>query len=576
MPGIQLSGLASGLDWRSLVDKLMETERTPQTRLRSEKALSAQRSSALGNLSGQLTALRDSIKALSGDAGNVFSDRSAKLANATSTWLANASPDAETGNYQIQVTQLATKAQRVGAVDAGSALSATADVSGLTVGTLPIGTTITAGDFTVNGARITVAATDSLQAVFQQISTKTGGAVTASYDPATDKVRLASSGEIVLGSANDKSNFLGALQLYNNGTGNVLAPKALGVVSIGAAIANANLRTAVTGVDAAGKGSFAINGVGIDFNVNTDSVQTVLGRINSSDAGVTAAFDRVNDRFTLTNKSEGDVGISVSEGAGGLLSALGLNGTATLARGKNAEFNVNGGPTLISTSNTLDSTAHGIAGLSITATSQTTETINVGSDTAGARKKIEDFIEKYNAVQTYIEQQTKSTTSSDGKVTASTLSGNQEITAIASKLRANVFNAVPGLTGTIQRLEGIGIDFKSGGSQLEIRDGAKLDSSLATRSAEVRTLFSSTSTGVVARLDSYLAQVTGATGTLTTQTDTFSRQAKSIDAQIANMERRLTQQRAQLEQSFISMEVAQSRMQSQLSALTNAFGTKSA
>ena len=159
MPGIQLSGLASGLDWRSLVDKLMETERTPQTRLRSEKALSAQRSSALGNLSGQLTALRDSIKALSGDAGNVFSDRSAKLANATSTWLANASPDAETGNYQIQVTQLATKAQRVGAVDAGSALSATADVSGLTVGTLPIGTTITAGDFTVNGARITVAAT---------------------------------------------------------------------------------------------------------------------------------------------------------------------------------------------------------------------------------------------------------------------------------------------------------------------------------------------------------------------------------------------------------------------------------
>ena len=389
-------------------------------------------------------------------------------------------------------------------------------------------------------------------------------------------MRLASSGEIVLGSANDKSNFLGALQLYNNGTGEVLSPKALGVVSIGAAIANANLRGAVTGVDGAGKGSFSINGVSIDFNVNTDSVQTVLGRINASDAGVTAAFDRVNDRFTLTNKSEGDVGISVSEGAGGLLAALGVNGTATLARGKNAEFNVNGGATIVSTSNTLDSTAHGIAGLSITANSKTTETISVGSDTVGARKKIEDFIEKYNAVQTYIEQQTKSTTSSDGHVTASTLSGNQEITAMASRLRANVFNAVPGLSGTIQRLEGIGIDFKSGGSQLEVRDGAKLDSSLAMHGAEVRTLFSSSSTGLVARLDSYLAQVTGTTGTLATQTDRFSREAKSIDSQIANMERRLSQQRAQLEQSFISMEVAQSRMQSQLTALTNAFGNKSA
>ena len=553
----------------------MESERVPQNRLRSEKSLSAQRSSALGNLNTQLTALRDSIKALSGNAGNVFSDRAAKVANADSTWLASASADAETGSYQIQVTQLATKAQRVGAPDAGSALSATSDVSGLTVGTLPIGATITAGDFTVNGARITVAATDSLQAVFQQISTKTGGAVTASYDPGTDKVRLSSAGEIVLGSANDKSNFLGALQLYNNGTGEVLAPKALGVVSIGAAIANANLRTAVTGVDGAGAGSFSINGVSIGFNVNTDSVQTVLGRINASDAGVTASFDRVNDRFTLTNKSEGDLGISVSEGAGGLLASLGLNGTATLARGKNAEFKVNGGATIISTGNTLDSTAHGIAGLSVTATSATTETVTVGSDTVGARKKIEDFIEKYNAVQTYIEAQTKTTTSSDGHVTASMLSGNQEVSGIASRLRSSVFSAVPGLTGTIQRLEGIGIDFKSGGSQLEVRDGGKLDSALATRGPEVRTLFSSTATGLVARLDSYLAQVTGTTGTLTTQTETFARQSKSIDEQIATIERRLTQQRSLLEQSFISMEVAQSRMQSQLAALTNAFGTSS-
>ena len=554
----------------------MESERVPQNRLRSEKALSAQKSSALGNLSTQLTALRDSIKALSGDSGNVFSDRAAKLANATSTWVASAAADAETGSYQIQVTQLATRAQRAGAPDAGSALSATSDVSGLTVGTLPIGTTITAGDFTVNGARITVAATDSLQDVFQQISTKTGGTVTASYDPGTDKVRLSSAGEIVLGSANDKSNFLSALQLFNNGTGEVLSPKALGVVSIGAAIANANLRMPVTGVDGAGAGTFSINGVSIAFNANTDSVQTVLARINASDAGVTASFDRANDRFTLTNKSEGDVGISVSEGAGGLLAALGLNGTATLARGKNAEFKVNGGETIVSTGNTFGSDAHGIAGLSVTATSATTETVTVGSDTAGARKKIESFIEKYNAVQTYIEAQTRSTTSSDGRVTASTLSGNQEISGIASRLRSSVFSAVPGLTGTIQRLEGIGIDFKSGGSQLEIKDSAKLESSLATRGAEVRTLFSSTSTGLVARLDSYLAQVTGTSGTLTTQTETFSRQSKSIDEQIASIERRLTQQRSLLEQSFISMEVAQSRMQSQLAALTNAFGTKSA
>ncbi len=573
MPGIQLSGLASGLDWRTLVDQLMTAERVPQDRLRSEKAFGAQKTSALENLSTQLTALRDSIKSLAGDSGNVFANRSATLGNATSPWSVAASPEAETGSYQIQVTQLATKAQRVGASNVGSALSTSSDVSGLTVGTLPVGTTIKAGDFTVNGEKITVAATDSLASVFAQIQTKTG--VTASYDPATDKVKLSSPSEIVLGSANDTSNFLGALKLYNNGTGEVLAPKALGVVSIGTAIANANMSTAITGVDGTGKGSFAINGVNIDFNVNNDSVQNVLARINASDAGVTASFDRANDRFTLTNKGEGDVGISISEGAGGLLAALGLNGGATLARGKNAEFNVNGGETLVSTSNTLDATSHGIAGLSITATSEATETVTVGADTGSSRKSIEDFITKYNAVQAYIEQQTKTTTSPDGKVTRSTLSGNREISDMASGLRSRIFDAVPGLTGTIQRLEGIGIDFKSGSSQLEIKDSSKLNTALSTKGNEVRTLFSSTPGGVVTRLDSFLEKLAGTSGTLKTQTETLSKQSKSLDEQIATMDRRLAQQKTLLEQSFISMETAQSRIQSQLTALNNAFGTKS-
>ena len=573
MPGIQLSGLASGLDWRTLVDQLMTAERVPQDRLRSEKAFGAQKTSALENLSTQLTALRDSIKSLAGDSGNVFANRSATLGNATSPWSVAASPEAETGSYQIQVTQLATKAQRVGASNVGSALSTSSDVSGLTVGTLPVGTTIKAGDFTVNGEKITVAATDSLASVFAQIQTKTG--VTASYDPATDKVKLSSPSEIVLGSANDTSNFLGALKLYNNGTGEVLAPKALGVVSIGTAIANANMSTAITGVDGTGKGSFAINGVNIDFNVNNDSVQNVLARINASDAGVTASFDRANDRFTLTNKGEGDVGISISEGAGGLLAALGLNGGATLARGKNAEFNVNGGETLVSTSNTLDATSHGIAGLSIAATSEATETVTVGADTGSSRKSIEDFITKYNAVQAYIEQQTKTTTSPDGRVTRSTLSGNREISDMASGLRSRIFDAVPGLTGTIQRLEGIGIDFKSGSSQLEIKDSSKLNTALSTKGNEVRTLFSSTPGGVVTRLDSFLEKLAGTSGTLKTQTETLSKQSKSLDEQIATMDRRLAQQKTLLEQSFISMETAQSRIQSQLTALNNAFGTKS-
>ena len=572
MAGLQLTGLASGLDWRTLVDKLMDAERIPQNRLRVEKAAGAQKTGVLESLKTSLTALQTALKPLSGDSSDIFAVRTAKIANANTTWNASAAAGTEAGTYQVQVTQLATKAQRAGVVDAGSSLSATADVSGLTLATLPIGTAVKAGDFTVNGARITVALTDSLQDVFAQIATATGGAVTASYDPATDKVRLSSAGEIVLGSANDTSNFLGALQLYNNGTGDVLAPKALGVVSISAAIANANLRSAVSGVDAGGNGSFSINGIAIAFNANTDSVQTVMARITASNAGVTASFDRVNDRFSLTNKTTGDVGISVSEGAGGLLAALGLGGAASLARGKNAQFSVDGGPSITSTGNTFDESLHGIAGLSVAATSVATESITVGGDSAGARTKVEDFIAKYNAVQAYIEQQTKTTTTGAGKVSAATLAGNREVTDIAKQMRNKIFAAVPGLTGSIQRLEGIGIDFKSGTSELEIKDAGKLDAALRDKGAEVRTLFSGSGDGLVKRLDSFITRITGSTGTLTTQTASLAKQSTSIDAQIAAMDRRLAQQKALLEQGFIRMESAQSNLQSQLASLNNAFG----
>ncbi|MCE9612501.1 MAG: flagellar filament capping protein FliD [Chthoniobacter sp.] len=566
--------MASGLDWRSLIDKLMAAERTPQDRLRAEKAAGAQKSTAISTLKDSLTALQTSLKALS-ETNNAFGVRSATIANANTTWTASAAVGTATGTYQIQTTQLATKAQRLGTVDAGRGLSATSDVSGLTLATLPVGTTIRAGEFTVNGARITVAVTDSLQDVFNQISTQTGGAVTASYDPVADKVQLSSAGEIVLGSANDSSNFLGALQLYNNGTGSVLPPTALGVVSVSAAIANANLKTAVTGVDGSGNGSFSINGVSIDFNVNNDNVQNVMARINASNAGVTASFDRVNDRFTLTNKTTGDVGVAISEGPGGLLASLGLSGAATLVRGTNAQFNVDGGPTLTSISNTFDETSHGITGLTVVATSQTTESVTVAGDSSAARSKVEDFIAKYNAVQSLIEKQTQVSTSSGGKVSASILAGNREITDISKQLRNQIFAAVPGLYGSVQRLEHIGIDFKTGTSELEIKDATKLDAALRDNGDDVRTLFGDTGDGLVTRIDSFVTRITGTSGTLTTQTATLTKQATNIDEQIATMERRLAQQQALLEQSFIRMEEAQQGIQNQLAALNNAFGTSS-
>lgn len=574
MPGLQLTGLASGLDWRSLVDKLIAVERLPQDRLRAQKTLSQQKTNVLDALKTSLAALQTSIQSLSGGTTDVFAARTAKIANATSGWSASAGASTEVGSHVVDVTQLATKAQRAGVADVGNALSATSDVSSLTIGTLPIGSPITAGEFTVNGARVSVAATDSFQDVLDRISTATGGFVTASYDPGLDKVQLTGGGEIVLGSANDTSNFLMSLGLTNNGTADVLSPKSLGVVSVSKAIADSNLRAALTAVDGSGNGSFSINGVSIDYNVNTDSVSAVMAKINGSSAGVTAAYDRLTDRFTLTNKTTGDIGVTVSEAPGGLIDALGLGSSATLNRGKNAQFSVDGGPTLMSMSNTLDADVHGITGLSVTAASQGTETVNVAADTAGSRTKVEDFIAKFNAVQSLIEQQTKITGGGGGKVTAALLASNHDVGDIAASLRSQVFDAVPGLSGSIKRLEDLGIDFTSGANQLAIKDSGKLDAALSGNVGDVSKLFSGTD-GLSARLNSFLTVTTGTTGTLATQTNSLASQGKNLDEQISAMERHLIQHQKLLEQSFIQMESAQAAIQSQLAALNNAFGGSS-
>jgi flagellar hook-associated protein 2 len=576
MATLQLSGLASGFDWKSFVDQVMQTERAPINRLNAEKTANTNKISVFDTLSTRITDLQNAAKALRGD--GLFNGRSAKSLTANSSWSASASASTEPGTYAIAVSQLATATKRVGTSDIGQGIAATNDVTGVTLSSMATATAVTAGVFTVNGSQVTIALTDSLQDVFDKISTATGGNVTASYDSTSDRITLSSGAAITLGAANDTSNFLAVTKLANNGTGTITSNASLGATKVSAALSSARLRSSITAVDGSGNGSFTINGVAISYNVNSDSLSAVLARINSSSAGVTATYDSAADKVTFSNKTTGNVGISFSEAAGGLLDAIGITGGSTTA-GNNAQFTVNGGPTLTSTSNTLDATSHGITGLSVTVNSQTTESISVAADTAAMRKSIEDFVTKFNSVQSYIEDQSKVTTSNN-KVTAALLANNREVQSWSSTFRTKAFEEVSGLSGTIKRLEHLGIDFASGTgtTQLVIKDSAKLDAALRDKPAEVESFFKTASTGFVAKLESFTTTILGtgtsSTGLINSQKNTLLTQNTGIDRQIADIERRLIQERSKLEAGFIAMERAQSTIQQMQQQLAQAFNTK--
>ena len=72
-------------------------------------------------------------------------------------------------------------------------------------------------------------------------------------------------------------------------------------------------------------GSFSINGTAIDVGAS-DSINTVLDRINQSDAGVTAAFDAAVEKVMLTQKTAGSAhGINLADDTSGFLAAVKLD-----------------------------------------------------------------------------------------------------------------------------------------------------------------------------------------------------------------------------------------------------------
>lgn len=564
-----LSGLVSGLDWRSLVDSLADAERTPQTRLRIEQTTLGKQNSAYAAIQTQLDALRTRVKALSDSA--LYDTRMAGSSN-ESFATATAATGTTLGSYYFNITQLATAAKQVGATGAGSALSASNDVSGLVLGNAAFATAVTAGNITVNGVQIALETTDTLQGVFDKISTATGGAVTGSYDSATDKISLSSASPIVLGSATDSSNFLNVARLNNNGTGTITSAAELGVIKQTGSLSSANFSTAISD-GGAGAGEFKINGVSISFAA-TDTVSSVIKRINDSGAGVTASYDTVNDRFVMANKTTGDIGVAMEDVTGNFLAATGLT-TGALTRGQNLLYTVDGGGELTSQSNTITENSSSIAGLSVTALGVGTTTINVTSDTAAVKTAINDFITEYNKVQSIIDTQTASTTDSKGKVTAGILANAGDADDIAARLRRMVTGEVAGLTSVLNQLEDIGIVSNGTDNSIKLDDESKLDQALANNLITVKNLFSDATTGLAAKLDAYLETTVGDEGSLLTRQDNLTKQSAAIDFQIADLERIVLSNRDRMIASFVAMETAQSQINQQLQYLQNQFGGSS-
>ncbi|HEY1789935.1 MAG TPA: flagellar filament capping protein FliD [Verrucomicrobiae bacterium] len=565
-PNFAVAGIASGLDWQTIVQELGEAEAAPETEWEQQQSAINSQNSAFTSISNDLTSLQNDIQALQDS--TLYQGASVQSSNsqiATGT----ASTGTPLGNYTFNISQLATAAQVNGASNINQAISPDGNLNNVTVGTAGFSSPVTAGTFTVDGDQVTVSTTESLQDLFNAISTATNGKVTASYSSTTDEITLASSdnSEVVLGSAADTSNFLQVSQLYNNGTDSVTSTSALGHVQTGVTMSNADLATPITD-GGNGQGAFTINGVTINYNASSDSIQDVLNQINSSTAGVTASYDSINNRFVLTDNTTGDVGISMQDVTGNFLAATGLSG-GTLQHGKNLLYTLNGGTQqLVSQSNTITSASSSISGLSVTALQTGTATMNVTNNTSAVSSAVQQFVTDYNAVQTYISAQQAVTTSSSGTVTAGTLTADETADQLSSNLRSLVAAAVPSLSGdAVSMLSDLGITSNGQNNTLSV-DTSTLNSALAGNLSNVSSLFNDPTSGIATQLNTFLTNTIGTNGTLTDHQASLTEQSTNITTQISNLNTQISSDEAEWTSQFEAMEQAESQTNQELTYLS--------
>jgi flagellar hook-associated protein 2 len=586
---LAISGLASGFDWQSLVSQLVQVQRAPETQLESQQSVLQQQNNALGSIKTELSVLQGDVTTLNDP--SFFDSRTAASSDST---LASATAAAGTtaGTYAFNVTQMASAAVLQGTAGAGASLSPTSDVTSLTLSAAGFANPVTAGTFTINGAQITVATTDTLQDVFDNIKNKTG--IVASYsatDPntgaRTDQITLTGSSEIVLGSATDTSNFLQVAKLSNNTTNTVTSSGPLGAVKNTGPLAQANFASPLTG-----KGSFQINGVPINYDAGSDSLADVMNRIDDSAAGVTASYDPTKNQFSLTNKQTGDVGISVQNVSGTFLQATGYVtadnvSSGKLARGSNLLYTVNGSGQFSSQSNTIDGTSSGITGLSVTALTNKPFTVTVAADTSKIKTAITNLVTEYNKVQSVIGTQTASTTDSTGKVTAGLLAGDQDTESMISTLRNLMNGASSNSSGQTLRLDSLGYTSNGTDDSLSTSDTSGLDSALATNLSGLKDLFTNSSSGLAVQLNSFLTgtigtagasvdgTVTSTDGSLVTHQANLTKQSADIDTQISNIETQVQAYQTQMTNEFVAMETAEAKTNQQMQFLQQNFGSSS-
>lgn len=444
-------------------------------------------------------------------------------------------------------------------------------------------------------ATINVGTSDKISDIVTSINTYLQGATNAGGLGLTNATATFSNGRITVSNYNGTLTFgsdgtqygnslLSALKLPTTATGSPAASSGditttkRTYTATSAVTTVSPTATLGTALGLTGSSEFRINGTLITWDATTDTINTLVSRINSSGAGVLASFDSLTGRMSLQNRTTGATGITIDDNYGNgnydLTDALKLttNGgnldAPVTSLGQNARYSINGGAVQTSTSNTVTRAISGVT-LNLTGTLNTTATISIGQDTTAAVANVKTFVTAYNDALKWVQENTKVDAA---RKTRGAFAGDAMIEGIMTRLRGVVNTAASGLTTTYKSLPSIGLSSGAVGSAVGttsslVLDETKFTEALTSNPEAVQNLFG-LSGGPLDSLKTYLISATSFSGMLNSSQTSADTQLRDLDRRITDMQSRLDQKQAALQKKYSDLESTLSKLQAQSSSLS--------
>jgi flagellar hook-associated protein 2 len=587
---VRFSGIGSGIDTDAIIQQLLTAEQRPVQLLRQRKDKISVQNNQYKAVSTRASDLRNALTKLTdsslGAAFDLFQAK--KVSSSESSALtASASNEAAAGSYKVDVLRLATATKASSTTPVGQATALSTTLPSISGGA------ITSGKFSVyiNGQakEITVdKSTDTVQTVLDKVKTQidsvTGGGTTASVD-GSGKISLGYTGgnSVQFGGTGDTSNFAKATYLTtgsaNVGNDTFTAQYGTNTLNRTAALTggSSNFSTAVTA------GSVTIGGT--QFTIDgTTTLDSLLNKINTdANAGVIASFNANTNKIDLVSKKTGNQAITLGNASdtSNFLSATGLvvggNSLTSQAStlGLNAQFKINSGATLESTSNAVDSATSGIAGITLNLANTTTTAVSldVAQDKDKLKAAVADSLNKLNAFVSFVDDQTKKGSILQGETSLVRLRSEIRAQASSSSSASSVYNSLAQIgisTG--------GVNTNPAQGQVSasfILDDAKFVEALASNPNEVKKLLlgdGGSNKGIFQQLEAKVKSALDPEyGVFASRDKAAGSQIQQINDAVTRTQSRIDKKEKTLRQQFNAMDQAIAKLKNQQSSLSALF-----